>query len=189
MRTLVEIARSFRTDKCTNTRLGHCYCDYYTDAFSIYRDKPISLLEIGVQHGGSINVWDEYFFNAKLIVGLDVRQLPKLTVNDRVKLIQANAYKEETANSLGQFDIIIDDGPHTLASQLAAIRLYLPKVTNGGLFIIEDVQNPSWFPQLRDEVPTRLREAIKEFDFRSKNKRPDDLLFTVNMRGASLWLP
>jgi len=37
-----------------------------------YRDKPVRLLEIGVQNGRSLEIWSQYFENGLLFVGCDV---------------------------------------------------------------------------------------------------------------------
>ncbi len=40
--------------------------------FTPYRSRPIRLLEIGVQNGGSLEIWDQYFPNARKIIGCDI---------------------------------------------------------------------------------------------------------------------
>ena len=37
---------------------------YYENAFSPYKDKKITLLEIGVNYGSSLELWSKYFSNA-----------------------------------------------------------------------------------------------------------------------------
>ena len=47
------------------------YLSEYDRLFSSYRDQPIRLLEIGVQNGGSLDIWPRYFINGEKFVGCD----------------------------------------------------------------------------------------------------------------------
>lgn len=42
------------------------YLDAYENILSKYRHKPINLLEVGVQNGGSLEIWAKYFPYAKI---------------------------------------------------------------------------------------------------------------------------
>ena len=48
------------------------YLSEYDRLFSIYRDQPIRMLEIGVQNGGSLEIWSKYFPDAHVLVGCDI---------------------------------------------------------------------------------------------------------------------
>src|SRR5690349_11812103 len=39
----------------------------------------------------------------------------------------------------GYFDIIIDDGGHTMRQQITSLIYLLPKVRSGGIYVIEDL--------------------------------------------------
>ena len=119
---------------------------YYSDEFTPKREDKINILEIGIRFGQSIKLWREWFKKGN-IYGIDVEYtesaqntLKELDVN----IIIDNAYDEECVKSLSIpnnfFDYIIDDGPHTLESQLACVDLYLPKLKKGGKIIIEDIE-------------------------------------------------
>lgn len=170
---LVE-RHGFATDKTT----VHSYGEFYDGALEPCRGRPIRLLEIGVDRGGSLRLWDAYFEGQADIVGVDI-DLSRLeaTAEWSACFARGDAYTAEMAGSLGDFDVIIDDGPHTLRSQLDLIRLYTPRLKPGGLMVIEDVQDPAWLPRLDAMVPgTHPRQA---FDFRHIKGRYDDLLFVI----------
>ena len=101
--------------------------------------------------------------------------------NDKIKKIFADAYDSNTANILPSFDVIIDDGPHTLESQEKAIQLYLPKVNPGGIFIIEDIQEESSIDVLRNSVPEELKKYCEFIDLRTVKGRRDDMMFVVHV--------
>ena len=48
------------------------YFDIYETHFSRFRDKSPIILEIGVFHGGSLQMWKNYFGKGCKIYGLDI---------------------------------------------------------------------------------------------------------------------
>ena len=48
------------------------YISEYDRLFYKLRDREINLLEIGIQNGGSLEIWAQYFEKAKTLVGCDV---------------------------------------------------------------------------------------------------------------------
>jgi hypothetical protein len=52
------------------------YLDIYWSLFSPIRLNESDLLEIGVQNGGSLEIWTKLFPNAKSLIGFDVH--PKM---------------------------------------------------------------------------------------------------------------
>ena len=121
--------------------------------------------------------WREYFSKAN-IYGIDVvdnRRPPYINLPN-INYIFNNAYSEL---ELPNFDIVIDDGPHTLQSMIDCIRIYLPKINKGGMLVIEDIQDISWFVKLTDVVPDEYKDSIECLDLRANNNRCDDLMFII----------
>jgi len=168
----------------TDKNTGHSYIShFYEDAFLPYREKKISLLEIGIARGDSLLLWDKYFVNNTLIFGLDNYEMISLELqkHPKIKKLFTEAYSEYTANMLPAFDIIIDDGPHSLESQQKSIQLYLSKVNPGGIFIIEDIQEESSIDNLKSFVPEKLKPYCQFIDLRSIKNRKDDMMFIVKI--------
>lgn len=168
----------------TDKNTVHSYVSaFYEDTFLPYKDKEVSILEIGIARGDSLLLWEKYFKNSKLIYGLDNHDQLSLEVRNHPKLIKifSNAYTEQIANMLPSFDIIIDDGPHSLDSQKKAIELYLGKVNPGGIFVIEDIQEESSISVLKDTVPEHLKEHCSFIDLRSVKGRNDDMMFVIKI--------
>ena len=63
---LTRLGRLYNTDKATE----HHFTPFYNAMFSSQRDSIKSLLEVGVYHGASIQMWRDYFPEAK-IYGID----------------------------------------------------------------------------------------------------------------------
>lgn len=172
--TLEQICSIYRTDKnCVHSYIRH----FYEDRFRDLRDSTRSLLEIGVEDGGSLCMWREYFQNAR-IVGVDNKPCPQLAGRERIELILGDAYSYEVADSIpGGFDIVIDDGPHTLESMTFVVLEYLKKVNEGGMLIIEDFQDFNWTNIIRRELPPGFKADVT--DLRRVKGRYDDIIMVV----------
>lgn len=174
----------------TDKNTCHSYVDsFYEKEFETFKEKNISILEIGIETGGSLKLWKEYFSNSKSVVGIDIDDSkidPKYKEIDGVTMHFNDAYDSEFVSSLEDFDIIIDDGPHTIESQVKFIELYLPKLKKGGLFIIEDVQKEEHFntliqrsKEVCDSIDNDLEYVVECIDLRDRKNRWDDLLFLI----------
>ena len=126
------------------------YLTEYDRLFSVFREHPLSMLEIGVQNGGSLEVWSKYFRNAQLIVGCDINpDCSKLSYKDpRIQLVigDANtaAVEKKIIDCSNSFDLIIDDGSHTSGDITKSFGRYFNLLNNGGLFVAEDLHCSYW---------------------------------------------
>lgn len=122
------------SDKCN----PHTYHLIYDDLFRRYdRNAPLDILESGVEKGGSLCAWKEYFPNAR-VVGVDIVdvRLPQFVRNDvEFVLRDIKEYKPDR-----QFDIIIEDGNHSNFDALWAGENLSKYLKETGTLIIEDVQ-------------------------------------------------
>jgi hypothetical protein len=162
MTPLCELARKHQTDKGGghlmygggDSDTCHNYTPHYDHMFKDMRDKPINLLEIGVNRGCSLKMWAEYFPNAHL-VGIDCSaeclkggSWCLLTNADtRIDTVAADqnnvADLHRALGSLGigpgTFKIIIDDGSHVREHQRVSLTALLPYLKPGGLYVVEDL--------------------------------------------------
>lgn len=168
---------------------------FYEKKFFSFREKQLRLMEIGFRHGASLALWSSYFVNGK-IFGLDNLSdaciQENLTINQNwlnrqnVETIIGDAYSENFSKQVqGPFDIIIDDGPHSIWSQKKAIELYLKKMNDDGLFIIEDILlgGVAIFPLLAS-VPSGY--IAKFYDFRLHKLSGDNCLFVIQKESRIL---
>lgn len=137
MKTLDQIGVEHLTDKSS---LNHHYLSLYDLLFRHLRDKPIRLLEIGVQFGNSLRTWRDYFTEA-MITGLDSVDNGVAKTDGRVRIRICDAYSEQAVLEMigNTFDIIIDDGSHEPRHQKFVLDNYLPLLSGNGILIIEDV--------------------------------------------------
>ena len=167
----------------------HSYLATYDRLFSPKRLSAKRVMEVGIGGGGSIKLWRDYFVNAT-VYGVDItrdrREWPPLKQDPRIILHAGkdaynNAFFKSTFLDPGlTFDMILDDGPHTLESMKQYIRLYSQILTEDGILVIEDVQSIDWIPELRNTVPEALKKYIQIFDLRKNKGRYDDIIFMIN---------
>lgn len=126
------------------------YLDEWDRLFSPYHDLQINILEIGIQNGGSLEIWGKYFINAENIVGCDID--PKcecLQYNDRrVHVVIGDANTDICEYQILQhapaFNIIIDDGSHMSGDIIQSFARYFPHLRDGGIYVVEDLHASYW---------------------------------------------
>lgn len=176
---LKNIIKNYRTDKFTS----HTYLNVYEDVFKTHKDSIKNLLEIGVQYGLSIQLWNDFLPNAK-IYGVDIIPLPNdFVLSDRMTHIIGDAYDvnfmQKYFNNI-EFDLIIDDGPHTLESMEFFSKHYNKLLTENGVMIIEDIPVFEWTKKIINALPNKLQNKAKIIDNRYINNRWDDICIVVN---------
>lgn len=109
--------------------------------------EELLILEIGVKGGGSTAVWKRLFPSAS-VVGIDIklrRWLKREPSEDVVVYLQGDqtdaARLAEIAAKHGPFDLVIDDGSHVSDHVAGTLRLLLPHVRAGGIYVIEDTHS------------------------------------------------
>jgi len=149
---------------------------YYNSEFTEIRESEINILEIGIAYSGSIKLWRDWFIKSSVFAIENDKNL--ISDIPGINIIFADAYNEETLKNIGEieFDYIIDDGPHTISSQIYAVKNWSKKLKIGGKLIIEDIQNFDDIELLKKETPYQNRVI----DLRLTSfKRYDDVIFEL----------
>lgn len=121
----------------------HSYIEDYEMLLAPYRlNHDTVMMEIGVLFGDSIRMWGEYFTGK--IIGLEAHIRPEiddLLNNPRFEIIHGDATNPAITNVLSdyKFDVIIDDGVHSIESQVTSFNLFKDKMKSGGIYVIEDI--------------------------------------------------
>jgi Methyltransferase domain len=120
------------------------YLGYYDALLRPRRHLPVSILEIGVQNGGSLETWAEYFKFGERFVGCDINpKCATLQYDDpRIRVVVGDANAAPAFQAIRdisvEFDIVIDDGSHVSMDILNSFVNYFPMVKPGGLYVVED---------------------------------------------------
>ena len=126
------------------------YIAEYDRLFLSYRRLPVRLLEIGIQNGGSLEIWSKFFPAAKRLVGCDINPAcVQLQFDDpKIAVVVANANTDEAQQHIlvhsSSFDLIIDDGSHQSADIVRSFVRYFPHLNDGGLYVAEDLHCSYW---------------------------------------------
>jgi hypothetical protein len=110
--------------------------------------RPVRLLEIGVLHGGGLQLWRKYLGPDAVIFGVDVAERTRLldTPDLPVRVgSQADPdFLRSVVREMGGVDVVIDDGSHVAAHQKASFATLFPLLSNGGVYVVEDTHTSFW---------------------------------------------
>lgn len=155
---LGQLFRYYGSDKDING-----YTSVYHTLFDHLKDKPITMLEIGIgtmipgahssmvgyarsdyKPGGSLRAWRDYFVNGNLY-GADVQKDTQFSDEQRITTYLCDSTNPEQVRAMigtmgnVKFDIILDDGSHADVNQLKTLANFYPHLKENGIYIIEDI--------------------------------------------------
>ena len=136
--------------------------------------------------GASLRVWKEYFNNAQ-IIGADIDKRI-LFQEDRINTYEVNQLDPSSIKNMwskikrNNFDIIIDDGLHTLEAGLTFFLNSFEKLKEGGIYVIEDVDF-SYLNELKHKLIKYNPEVVilnknysNKSSFRHQNLNDNNLI-------------
>jgi hypothetical protein len=101
-----------------------------------------------VSHGGSLQMWKNYFGKDAKIYGIDIDPRCKEFEEDNIKIFigsQSDAnFLKKVKNSIPKVDILIDDGGHTMKQQRTSFEELFEHVKDEGVYLIEDLHTSYW---------------------------------------------
>jgi SAM-dependent methyltransferase len=134
-------------------------------------DKQIDLVEIGIFHGSSLNMWHKYLPKAKIFAydnNIHLLQDFKLSmIGDDSDFITLDVMdvKDECSIRSGLkkhnrlYDCIIDDSTHEFVDQISIVKNAVDFLKPGGILIIEDI-----FKNIpEDKYTTALKPLMHNF--------------------------
>lgn len=148
-----EIARKWRCGSRFRDDLNPKGHDYAATYLRLLRDRPVrKILEIGLGPAGlfhaeqvagaGVRMWSELFPGAD-IYGLDIRE-DTLVNEGRIRSFLCDQSNERQLSAVAAWigdglDLVIDDGSHVLDHQLLTARIFLPMLSEAGVYVVEDV--------------------------------------------------
>jgi FkbM family methyltransferase len=164
----------------------HSYCDHFYEAeLARYRDRPVQVVEIGIDQGGSLMLWAEAIPRAR-VLGVDLQLRGDCERNcaaygGRIQFSLGNAYMPESLVHFPKADIVIDDGPHSVESQVFAAQHFPSRINPGGILVIEDIVSIEAANTIMSAVPPHLRAYAAIIDLRYVKGRDDDIMLVVRI--------
>ncbi|PTB65919.1 hypothetical protein BBK36DRAFT_1120596 [Trichoderma citrinoviride] len=154
-RLFEQTAQKYGTDKVTTHKYQFMYDKYLSGS----RDEEVKVLEIGLGcnmdygPGASYYTWLEYLpFVDLYFIEYDGQCAQKyqdktanahVFIGDQADAVFLTQFSSE-ATASGLFDVIIDDGGHTMVQQITSLEYLWKTVKPGGLYVIEDLQTSYW---------------------------------------------
>ncbi len=120
------------------------YFEAYETHFRRFRGRKVVVAEIGVYHGGSLQMWKHYFGSEAEIYGIDLNPLCKQYEEDGIKILIGSQsdrkFLRDVKNKIPPIDILIDDGGHTMRQQIVTFEELFDHVKPDGVYLCEDIQ-------------------------------------------------
>jgi hypothetical protein len=144
------------------------YLPHYDRMLMHLVHEPLTVLEMGVLKGGSLQLWRDYFPRAT-VIGIDLRPAVTRDLGERVKVYQGS---QSDSSFLGRvaaaeapegFDIVIDDASHIgTLSRTSFWTLFDDHLKPGGWYVIEDWGTGYWndWPDGKAAATTGLRSHL-----------------------------
>lgn len=124
------------------------YFPIYTRHLERFRGRSVKVLEIGVYRGGGLDLLSRYLGPDADLVGLDVDEAAVRAARGRYPVVLGDQADPDTLRALdaehGPFDIVIDDGGHTMRQQIVSIETLFPLLVDGGVYLVEDCHTSYW---------------------------------------------
>jgi hypothetical protein len=157
--TLYEI---FLRNQRRDLHKWHHYFEVYERYLAPYRGKPVRLVEIGVARGGSLRMWREYLGPAAVIYGVEIDPSAEAYATEGFNIFIGDQsdpqFLKQLGDHLGEVDIVLDDGGHTMAQQVNTFEALYPITKD--LYIVEDTHT-SYSPEFQDRPAGTFIEFAK----------------------------
>lgn len=138
-----DLEKYFFTNRGRLVHKWHHYFEIYDRHFKRFRDQPIVLVEIGVYHGGSLQMWKDYFGSKAKIYGIDINPRATQLEEENVEILIGSQsdrdFLRRIKGELPPVDILIDDGGHRMQQQIITFEELFDKIQPNGIYVCEDM--------------------------------------------------
>lgn len=143
-----DLEKYFSANKKRLIHKWQHYFDIYDRHFSRYKGKNVVMLEIGIFHGGSLQMWKNYFGKGSRIYGIDINPECKKFEEKNIEIFIGSQsdrnFLREIKQKIPKVDILIDDGGHTMKQQIVTFEELYDHVKEDGVFLCEDLHTSYW---------------------------------------------
>lgn len=124
------------------------YFDVYDRYFNAYKNKKVTIVEIGISHGGSLQMWKRYFGKNATIWGIDIDPRCKSLEEENIHVLIGSQedpdFLQSAIEKIGPIDILIDDGGHTQNQQQISFEILFDAINSNGIYLCEDTHTSYW---------------------------------------------
>lgn len=145
---MTQLQNYFENNKSNCIHKWIHYFEIYDFWFKKYQNKPVTILEIGVYQGGSLNMWKDYFGKDLQIYAIDINTLCKQFEDEKTKIFigsqEDRTFLNYVKSQIPKLDIIIDDGGHTMNQQIVSFEELYDHLKEDGIYLCEDLHTSYW---------------------------------------------
>ncbi|MHA6263998.1 class I SAM-dependent methyltransferase [Arenibacterium sp. CAU 1754] len=138
-----DLLRLFAENKGVVVHKWHHYIPIYERYFAPFRGTDVRFLEIGVNKGGSLQMWRKYFGKDATLFGIDINkecaQFDGQAGQVRIGSQADPEFLDKVVEEMGGVDVILDDGSHRMPHVRASFEHLYPKLAENGIYMIEDL--------------------------------------------------
>lgn len=121
----------------------HHYIPIYDRYFAPFRGTAVKFLEIGVNKGGSLQMWRRYFGPGATLFGIDINadcaQFDGQAGQVRIGSQADPEFLTKVVDEMGGVDLVLDDGSHRMDHVRASFHALFPRLAENGVYMIEDL--------------------------------------------------
>ena len=145
-RSDVSLIHHFKTHEGLLADKWEQYVYIYNRELKQYQERSnsVSLLEIGVSYGGSLQIWKSYFGPDSVVVGVDIDTRVCSGANFETgisvycfdasdKILLTNFFQDK------YFDIMIDDASHVSSDIIKTFEIGFQVLNPSGVYVVEDI--------------------------------------------------
>jgi hypothetical protein len=135
------------------------YFPIYDRHLARYRGTAARVLEVGVYRGGGLDLLRHYLGADAYLVGIDIDPTAAASLEGKYPVEIGDQADGEFLRGVveghGPFDVVIDDGGHTMTQQIASVEALFPVLKGGGTYLVEDCHTSYWPDYADPDDPTR----------------------------------
>ena len=187
-----DLEEYFLNNKGRLIHKWHHYFEIYDRHFSRFRNQEIVVVEVGVFHGGSLQMWKNYFGQKAVIYGIDVDPRAKVLEEENIRVLIGSqsdrSFLRKLKSELPAIDIFIDDGGHRMQQQIITFEEIFDKVQPNGVYVCEDLLTSYQLiyggghrrPGTFIEYSKRLIDKLNAWHSEEKSLNPDSFTRTTH---------
>lgn len=126
------------------------FFEIYDRHFARFRGTAANVLELGVYHGGSLQMWKHYFGPQAQIFGVDIDPRCAELAEPGVEILigdqEDRGFLRGVTERVPKLHVIIDDGGHTMKQQIASFEVLYHHLCDGGVYLAEDLHTSYLLP-------------------------------------------
>ena len=143
-----DLERYFNNNTKRPIQKWQHYFDIYDRHFSRFRGAEVHVVEIGVDQGGSLQMWKDYFGQNAKIYGVDINYTCKELEEENIEIFigdqENRGFLESLTVKIPRIDILIDDGGHRMEQQINTFEVLFPYIDKDGIYLCEDLHTSYW---------------------------------------------